>query len=265
MNAIHRIVTFHNHVLDFAKQSGLSEEAALAETRAMGFDGLFADHAALTDRTRQRSLFEGCGLRVLSIFSYIDFLHDEQSACARKTEDLVAAAAAFGTKNVLVIPGVFQEGDDQEAGLDRICAGLTEACRLAKPLAIDVTIEDFGSATSPNKDIAGCLRILERVPDLGFSFDTGNFTCCGEDPHVAYEALKDRTVFVHLKDRPAGPDGHATPGAAAVGDGVLQLDKLVCRMLADGYTGDFVAEHFGMKDQETAMRRSAAFCRRILM
>ena len=32
----------------------------------------------------------------------------------------------------------------------------------------------------------------------------------------------------------------------------------------DGYAGDFAAEHFGLADQETAMRRSASFCRHLL-
>ncbi len=32
----------------------------------------------------------------------------------------------------------------------------------------------------------------------------------------------------------------------------------------DGFAGDFAAEHFGHENQEWPMRRSAAFCRRLL-
>ena len=49
-----------------------------------------------------------------------------------------------------------------------------------------------------------------------------------------------------------------------VGDGALDLGRLVRRMRADGYAGGFVAEHFGRPDQDAAMRRSAAFCRKLL-
>lgn len=35
------------------------------------------------------------------------------------------------------------------------------------------------------------------------------------------------------------------------------MEKLVKRMLADGYTGDFSVEHFGAVDQAEYMRRSA--------
>ena len=260
-----KLLVFHHHVIDFAKQRGIEFEEALAETRAMGFDGLVTDLALLADGDRLCRLFTDNGLGVHSIFAVIDFVHGEPAACSRRTEELLKAAAAFGAGNVLVIPGLFREGDDQDVGLDLICGGLSEACRLAAPLGVDVTIEDFGFVNAPNGTIAGCAMILDRVPELKFTFDTGNFICFGEDPHAAYERLRDRTVFVHLKDHPAGPDGKPSAnGDVPVGDGALDLGRLIRRMLDDGYTGDFAAEHFGHENQETAMRRSAAFCRKAL-
>ena len=41
------------------------------------------------------------------------------------------------------------------------------------------------------------------------------------------------------------------------GGGYVGVEKLVKRMLADGYTGDFSVEHFGAADQAEYMRRSA--------
>ena len=260
-----KLTVFHHHVIDFAKQRGIEFEKALAETRAMGFDGLVTELSLLTSDDRLRRLFADNVLRIHSIFAGIDFVHGDPAACERRTKELLNTASAFGAGNVLVLPGLFREGDDQDAGLDLICGGLSEACRLAAPLGIDVTIEDFGFVNAPNGTIAGCAMILDRVPELKFTFDTGNFTCFGEDPHAAYERLRDRTVFVHLKDHPLGPNGKPSAnGGVPVGDGALDLGRLVRRMLDDGYKGDFAAEHFGDEDQETAMRRSAAFCRRFL-
>ena len=259
-----QLSVFHHHVIDFAKQRGIPIEKALAETRAMGFDGLVTELALLSDGEQLRQLLADNGLRILSIFAYIDFVHDAPQACARKTEEFLRAAETFGAGNVLVLPGVFREGDDEDAGLDRICEGLTAVCRQAAPLGIDVTIEDFGFGNAPNGDIAGCARILDRVPGLKFTLDTGNFTCFGEDPHDAYPHFRDRIAFVHLKDHPLGPDGPDPNGAIPVGDGALDLGRLIRRMLDDGYAGDFAAEHFGLADQETAMRHSASFCRRLL-
>ncbi len=259
-----RLVVFHHHVLEFARKRGIPEAEALAETRAMGFEGLAADHAVLSGRDGDRALFDECGLPIRTIFSHIDLFHEEANDCSRMTEDLLKTAAAFGTDNVMILPGVFHDDDNREAALNRLCEALDDVCQRAMQLGIAVTIEDYDAATSPSNDAAGCLRILTRVPRLGLTFDTGNLPLPGEDPLAAYELLRGRIVLVHLKDRPAGPDGRASRGAAAVGDGVLGLERLVSRMLRDGYAGDFVAEHFGVDDYETAMRRSAAFCKRLL-
>ena len=50
----------------------------------------------------------------------------------------------------------------------------------------------------------------------------------------------------------------------AIGDGGLDLGRLMRRMIDDGYKGCFIVEQFGLDDQETALRHSADFCRRIL-
>ncbi len=255
---------FHHHVLDFARERGVPIGVALAETRAMGFDGLVTEPALLKDGEDFGRLLRESGLRVRSIFSWIDFVHDDPQACARRTEELLDAAKTFGAGNVLVLPGLLRESDDTDAGLDRICGGLAEACRLAAPLGIDVTIENFGMSGAPNGTVAGCRTVLDRVPALRFAFDTGNFACYGEDPHDTYERLRDRISFVHLKDRQAGPNGPDPVAEVPVGDGVLDLGRLVRRMLDDGYAGGFAAEHFGRADQEAALRRSASFCRRVL-
>ena len=261
---MNELSVFHHHVRDFAKARGLPLAEAFAETRAMGFDGLVTELSLLDGDDRIGRLLRESGLQIRSIFAWIDFVHDDPSVCASRTGALLEAARTFGAGNVLVLPGLLRKGDDAAAGLDRFCGGLSEACRWAAPLGIDVTIEDFGLPGAPNGTIAGCRTVLDRVPDLKFAFDTGNFACWGEDPYAAYERLRDRIAFVHLKDRPAGPNGPDPAVEVPVGDGVLDLGRLVRRMLADGYAGGFVAEHFGAPDQEAAMRRSASFCRRIL-
>ena len=257
----HSLAVFHHHVIDFARARGISSGEALIETRAMGYDGLVTELRLLADRDSQFRAFQDAGLRVLSIFASIDFIHQPDDVCARLTDNLLETASFFGTGNVLVLPGCFQTGDDTPAGLARIHAGLARACRQAAPLGIAVTIEDFGIPMSPNGTIADCARMLDAVPGLQFTFDTGNFSIFGEDPHQADETVRGRIAFVHLKDHPAESAGKITGLSTPVGAGALDLGALIRRLLQDGYGGDFAAEHFDSDDQETAMRRSAAFCR----
>lgn len=255
---------FHHHVLDFAEKCGIPFEEALAKTKAMGFDGLATDLTHLMDSDRLRHHLNENGMRIMTIFAWIDFVHDDLADCKRKTEKLLNAAKAFGVGNVLVLPGLLGDGGDKDAGLDLICEGLSSACSMAAPMGIDVTIENFSMAGAPNGTIAGCAMVLDRVPGLRFTFDTGNFSCFGESPHDAYEVFRDRISFVHLKDHALGPNGLDSSREVPVGDGALDLGRLVRRFLDDGYAGDFAAEHFGHPDQETAMRRSASFCHKVL-
>ena len=255
------LAIFHHHVFDFARARGISSGEALAETRAMGYDGLVTELRLLADRDGQLRAFQDAGLRILSIFASIDFIHQPDDVCARLTDNLLETASFFNAGNVLVLPGCFQTGDDASAGLARIHAGLARACRQAAPLGIAVTIEDFGTPVSPNGTIADCAGMLDAVPGLKFTFDTGNFSIFGEDPHKAYETFRGRIAFVHLKDHPADSTGKITDLSVPVGDGALDLGALIRRLLEDGYDGDFAAEHFAFADQGAAMRRSADFCR----
>ena len=255
---------FYHYVLDVAKQCDIGVEESLGRVRGMGYEGLVFDIVLLTDRAAQRGLYQSAGLAVTSIYAEVDFVHWEPERCRRAAGDLLDCCAFFGVRTALVLPGVFTDGDDRVAGLRKIYDGLEGVCRLAQGSGIDVTVEDFGVAGSPNGSIAGCRHMLDNVEGLKFTFDTGNFACYGEDPFTAYAALKDRVAYVHLKERPRGPDGRIAIGNLPVGDGALELDRLIRTLVADGYTGAFAVEQFDLDDQLTALRRSADFCRRAL-
>lgn len=255
---------FYHYVRDVAEQRGVTIPEALRRVRAMGYDGLTFDIFFLTDRANQRRLYESEGLAVHSVYADVDFLHWQPERCWRAANDLLECAAFFGAGNVLVLPGCFRDGDERAAGLRRIYAGLETVCRKAEEYGIDATIENFGIQGAPNGTAAGCLACLDAVEGLKFAFDTGNFSCYGENPHEVYGAFADRLASVHLKERPLNPDGTLRIASAPVGDGGLDLGRLMRRMIDDGYKGCFIVEQFGLDDQETALRHSADFCRRIL-
>ena len=255
---------FYHYVLDVAKQCGIGVEESLGRVRAMGYEGLAFDIVFLTDRPAQRRLYQAAGLAVTSVYADVDFVHWQPERCWRAANDLLDCCAFFGARTALVLPGVFKDGDDQVAGLRKIYAGLETVCRLGADAGIDVTVENFGFAGSPNGPIAGCRDMLANVEGLKFTLDTGNFACFGEDPFTAYADLKDSIAYVHLKERPRGPDGRIVIDNAPVGDGALELDRLIRTLVADGYAGAFAVEQFGLADQLAALRRSADFCRRAL-
>lgn len=60
-----------------------------------------------------------------------------------------------------------------------------------------------------------CVELLQALPQLHAVFDPANFVQCGEDTLRAWELLKDRVRYLHIKD--AQPDGSVVP--AGKGDG----------------------------------------------
>ena len=260
---------FHHHVLDVAKARGVPIGKALAETRAMGFDGLVTEVALLKDGDALKRLLADSDLRIESIFAWIDFVHDDPSDCAIRTGELLDVAKAFGADNVLVLPGLLREGDNETAGLDRICDGLSEACRLAAPSGIDVTIEDFGPPGAPNGTIAGCAAILDRVPALRFAFDTGNFVCHGEDPRAAFDLFADKIITVHVKDRCPSPWVSGSEGClcadgsvayvAPVGSGTMPIAAVIRKLRDRGYSGNLIAELFSCGDMKQNLIRSLEY------
>lgn len=262
------IAVFFNHVVDFAKARGIGVDEALAETKAMGFNGLTLDLAFLLGDEGENydRLIGASGLRVMGLWASADFVHCDAAHCENVVDTLLATADRLGCGNVLVLPGTFYEGDDKKVGLPKIYDGLNSACEKAKKYGLDVTIEDFGIGDPPNGNIAGCAEFFKYVPELKFTFDTGNFTLFHEFPADAYETFKGRISYVHLKDKRFVTDanGKTREEETPIGDGDLELGKLMQRLVADGYRGDFSAEHFGVPDQGIAMRRSAAFCHSIL-
>lgn len=85
--------------------------------------------------------------------------------------------------------------------LDRAKWG--EAFARIAPLAVQAgitpTFEAMGVYMSPVQTADECLEILNAVPDMRITFDTGNVETA-ENPAVSYCKLADKVVHAHFKD-----------------------------------------------------------------
>jgi sugar phosphate isomerase/epimerase len=87
--------------------------------------------------------------------------------------------------------------------------------------------------------IARCVDLLASIRDERFAaiLDPANFIQCGQTPYPdAYEAIKDRLRYVHVKD--ARPDGTVT----VAGEGAARWPDLLRTLHADGFDGFFSLE-----------------------
>lgn len=264
---------FYEHIIEGAEQRGISLAAALERAREIGFEALECDLWRLEDRGEAKRLFEASGFKAVSVYSTYNFPYETEKQAREKYLPHLETAAFFGAKKVLCVPGFIREGDSQSGCMNRTAERLNEMCECAEEYGITVTVEDYDDINSPCCKTAQIKFLLNNVPRLMFTFDTGNFAYCLENAEEAYRQLSRRTVHVHLKDRLRSviplSNGKADLSGeimypCPVGEGYIGIDKLIKRLAADGYKGDFSAEHFGAADQLGAMEISMENIRRLL-
>ena len=272
---MNKLAVFYEHIFEAASQSGYSVEEVLGKAKSFGIDLLECDHWRLSERKETRELFDRCGMGVSSIYEHFNFMHDSAYISAEKYKRLFDTAAYFGAEKVLCIPGFFT--GDRGTQISSVIEGLSAMCEEARKYRITVTLEDFDDITSPCCRMEDIRYLMDCVPDLRYTFDTGNFRYCLEDAEKGMQLLRDRLVHVHCKDRSydiSNADADRSNGKtdlsgeimypAPVGGGIIVIERLAAQLISEGYEGIFAIEHFGAIDQLKYMEQSAEMLRAVI-
>ncbi len=140
---------------------------------------------------------------------------------------------------------------DSNEEVKRMAEGMNKAALMGKELGINVLFEDFDDFSSPMSAKNGVEWFLEKCPDVGYTFDCGNFIMYNENVLEAFNKFHARIRHVHCKDR--------SHEAVAVGEGRLPIGEVVTALLKSGYNGYFAIEHFDAKDQLDCIKKSALY------
>lgn len=257
---------FYDHILQAASQVGKSLPELLHGVRAAGMEAVEINMTYLCEHEETYELLQKANLHVSCVYEFYEMEHKDERERAKKHIDTARKA---GAGKILVVPGFLSE---KEVGVMKECVsdydkaesflkkntkalrmleGLSEIVTLGKKNSIQVTIEDFDDIKSPISCVNGLKWFLSCIPDLKVTFDTGNFIIHGENVLEAWEALKDRVVHIHCKDRGNQP--------VAVGDGNIPMRDILHSIRESGYDGYLAIEHFDATDQEACMKKSADF------
>ena len=261
-----KISVFYDHVLNASKQTGKPLEAVLAEVAEAGIQAVELDLYNFSDTTDHLKLLSDAGIRTACVNAHYSM---DRAFDADQAQAHVDSALRAETDKILVVPGYLsrEEGaalgkviHDKAATFSfleacpaavRIAEGLARIVEMGASKGVTVTIEDFDNTASPLSGLNAMLWYLEKIPQLMCTFDTGNFITHSEDVFEAWEALKNRVVHVHCKDR--------GEGVVSFGGGQLPCADLLRKMKADGYEGFGAIEHYGAVDHLSCILKSAAF------
>ena len=191
----------------------------------------------------------------------------------QKAKEDISTAEELGAEFVMVVPEVFDVNteEDKIKTRDIIIKGMRELVEYAKGTSVTVTMENFSLYEFPYSTIEEMEYILENVPGLKYTLDSGNFYCVKNDVLKAYDRLKNYVVNVHLKDfcddeegiieRPDLPKADG----CALGDGNVPIKELLLKLKDDNYKGDLVFEiNTAKKILYDDIKRSADYIRGIL-
>ena len=258
-----RKAIFLAHVKDAARQRGGELKEYLLLTRELGYEGLECDYVDLEqDPAGFAAMLAEADLQIASIPYYCEF---EKGVDPDKIRTAVEKTAAAGGKKILAIPGFLDE--KYPHALENMAEGLKLLCQVAAEFDIKVSLEDFDNIKSPCATAEGLAWFFERVPELGFNLDTGNFLYAEQDVVEVTKAFADRITHIHLKDRREVPvyggqqPQYSIKGrpmySCPVGQGDIPIKELLAMAEKAGYEDFCSAEHYGVDDQWEFMVRSA--------
>ncbi|MBQ3503368.1 MAG: sugar phosphate isomerase/epimerase [Oscillospiraceae bacterium] len=181
-------------------------------------------------------------------------LFDDFHAHVESFRGMLDASAVLGAKAFRMF-SFYEAQEEKNEVIDRL--GIL--CDLAKGYGVKLCHENekgiFGDTPERTR------QLLDALPQLGGIFDPANFIQCGAEILPAWELLKDRIDYLHVKD--ATRDGTVVPAGCGVG----ALETVVTDFLSRGgevltlepHLADFVGLHGLEQEGERTVLGSAKF------
>jgi len=233
---------------------------------SLGSEFGFAATASLDGHpSHVRKMAEDHQLTLSAVCAHANLLDPTSPATYGTTQIIKAVKLAhfLGIKQVITTEGephtAFGRALTHEQRLFVITEKLQEPIRWAKELDIELLLEPHGQVTD---DLDATQELLDRLgePDtVGLNLDTGNCWLGGGDPLEYTRRFADRIRHVHWKDMPGSMEGQRGKvfgcgmATIALGEGVVEVEKIARQLVAGGFDGPTTLEIAG----EEAVKASA--------
>jgi len=266
-----KLSVFFDHVLQAQEQTGKSLEELLAGGRNAGIEAVEINLTYLCEHSYVIDALKTADLGISCIYEFYDMGHFDETEKAKKHVD---TAVSVGAKRILVVPG-FLSGEASEEmqkcmpdaekiatffecskEIKCMAEGLSFVAKYGAENGVTVTVEDFDGLDSPLAGMYGIHWFLQKVPELMYTLDTGNFLFYKENVMDAFELLKERIAHVHCKDRQ--PEINAS---VQTGTGYIPFKEIIDKLKEIQYDGFLAIEHFDVEGQEECMKGSTEFLR----
>jgi len=220
----------------FADESSPFINEQITALKNVGFDGVelrTVDEQNVSDisieKAREvKAKFEDAGLKIWTLGSplgKIEMGKDSFEEHLKKVRHTIELANLFNAENIRMFSFYIPNGKNPDEYRNEIIDRLSIMTELSHKAGITMCHEN-------EKGIYGdtperCLDILNSVKNLSAIFDPANFVQCGVDTKKAWELLKDRVKYLHIKDSRA--DGNVVPAGDGEGNVPFIVEDYVKR------------------------------------
>lgn len=212
-------------IFGFADEASPMIDEQIKAMHRNGLDGLEIRNVDETnvaditlDKAREvRKKLDAAGLITWSIGSpigKIDIEKDDFAAHLEKLKHTLEIANILGAENIRMFSFFIPQNKDASIFKNEVLDRLGKMAEIANGTGVSLCHENEKGIYG---DVADrCLEILNTFPEIEGVFDTANFVQCKEDTARAWNMLKHRIKYVHIKDARMSDGAVVPPGK---GDG----------------------------------------------
>lgn len=212
-------------IFGFADEASPMIDEQIKAMHRNGLDGLEIRNVDETnvaditlDKAREvRKKLDAAGLVTWSIGSpigKIDIEKDDFAAHLEKLKHTLEIANILGAENIRIFSFFMPQNKDSSIFKNEVLDRLGKMAEIANGTGVTLCHENEKGIYG---DVADrCLEILNTFPEIEGIFDTANFVQCKEDTARAWNMLKHRIKYVHIKDARMSDGTVVPPGK---GDG----------------------------------------------
>jgi len=212
------------HIYAFADEAAPSfagQIAAMVRNGLQGIEirnveGVNVSDMPLDMARRLRNELDAAGLKCFSIGSPIGKISitDRFEPHLDKLRHTLQVAEILGAKNLRMFSFYIPAGEDPAIHREEVLRRLRVMLDVARGSGVRFCHENEKGIYGDNA--SRCADLLAQLPELCQVFDPANFIQCGQETLSAWALLKDRTVYLHVKD--ALEDGTVVPAGKGIGN-----------------------------------------------
>lgn len=247
---------FYHQLMAGVNEKGLTFAEAASEVKKHGIDYIDADSVYLCREGPEAfaEKLKSNGLDIISVHGIVpcDVSSEEAfRASVEETKHHMELAKRAGSKFYMVIPAKADTyvKEDFEKYVNHAREIFKVAADYGKEIGIQATVENFSLRDYPYTSFDSIDWILSHVPEMRYTFDSGNYTISGFNEVVGAKLFYGKTVYAHLKDMlPVDYETVCLRDGVyyekpVFGEGIVRNDEIIDYYTDNAYEGVLTVEY----------------------